>query len=134
MSVETNEPPEADVVQSVEQGTGWTNSYAVAVINAQRWLKNMRTNGFRDVELVLPGKLCTDDGPGLTLWAFEVRHTVTRVVVELQIHGVDNEPAYRRDMLGWPRVYWDGSSSSDPGLADFEASGFCKVQTFEPIG
>lgn len=122
------------MTQSVEKGTGWTNSYARAEANAQRWLENMRTNGFRDVELLLPGKLCPGDGPGLDTWVFEVRHTVTRVAVELQVHGVDNESAYRRDMLSWPRVYWDGSSTGDPELADFEATGFRKIQTFEPIG
>jgi hypothetical protein len=106
------------------EGDGWTSNYEGALAEAQRWLEAMRADGFgADVELVLPGAPLEG-----CRWRFWFRHTVTGVKRDLDTHGVNNLDAYRRRHIFDPRVYWRGSSCSDPELSDWGAPGY--VQTF----
>jgi hypothetical protein len=61
---------------------------------------------------------------------FTFRHAVTGTTVELEMHGIDNLQAYEDDHLFAARVYWNGSSLSEPELDDFAAPGFVAVHTF----
>lgn len=105
---------------------GWTNTAEGAHKEAARWLANMHGAGMRDVELLPQWRY--RDGR----WVFRFRHAVTRVVVELETHGIDDLDAYRRDHF-YPRVYWNGSSTGDPELEDFAAEGFEPVRTWRHV-
>lgn len=107
---------------------GWTNTEAAAIVKAAEWLATMRGDGLADVDL-LDG--CTADGEGR--WRFTFRHRVTGVEVVLETDGIDDVEAYQRQHIFPPRVYWNGSSSSDPKLEDFAAPGFEPVKTFRPV-
>lgn len=105
---------------------GWTNTFAKAQAEAQRWLKSMHEDdGLTDVEL-----LPAEDAPEEGRWAFYFRHKVTGVKVRLDTHGIDNMDAYVKRAVFTPRVYWNGSSCSSPCLDDFAAPGFVKLATF----
>lgn len=113
----------------VEQdGEGWTNTYETARQKAIAWLKEMHTQGLRDVEL-LDGPTDQTDGR----WVFTFRHTVTGKTVDFETHGIDDLDAYMRRRIFAPRVYWNGSSSGEPSLEDFEAPGFEPVRTFRAV-
>jgi hypothetical protein len=107
-------------------GEGWTNTYEGAEIEAQRWFRQMCEDGITDVVLILPGRPA-DVGR----WTFEFRHEVTRKVVELETHGVDNMDAYSKTRIFSPRVYWDGSSCGNPKIEDWAVDGFLVVKTFK---
>lgn len=109
-----------------ETQQGWTNTEEKARAEAAKWLSNMHAEGMTDVEL-LDG--CTDDGEGR--WRFAFRHKVTGALVYLDTHGIDDMDAYLARCIFPPRVYWNGSSSSDPKLDDFAAPGFVPVKTFK---
>jgi hypothetical protein len=95
------------------------NTYARALAYARRWHEQMRGEGFgHDVELIEPDPTAGSDGR----WMFAFRHRVTGVVVYLEAHGLDP------DKHPFARVYWRGSSSAQPALEDWSASGY--VQTF----
>lgn len=104
---------------------GWTNTEEQARAEAAKWLSNIHADGMADVELLDD---CTDDGEGR--WRFTFRHRVTGALVYLDTHGIDDLDAYLRRFIFPPRVYWNGSSSSDPKLDDFAAPGFVPVKTF----
>lgn len=112
-----------------EPGGGWTNTYTTALHTAHEWLARIHADGMTDVEL-----LPSEDTPREGRWTFRFRHTVTSAVVELKTHGIDNQDAYERQHLFAPRVYWRGSSTSDPQLEDFAADGFELVRTYRPRG
>lgn len=105
-------------------GEGWTNTYEHAVAEAQRWLDELRGDGITDVELILPGR----ESEGR--WVFGFRHTVTGVVVNLETHGIDDVKAYEKEKVFTPRVYWNGSSCSNPSVEDWGAPGFVVTKTF----
>jgi hypothetical protein len=106
-------------------GTGWTNSEGVARATALGWWERMRADGIAHLEL----RADVEERDGR--WVFGFRHTVTGVVVELETHGIDDEEAYRRDgHIFSPRVYWNGSSSTDPKVEDWAAPGFDLLKTF----
>jgi hypothetical protein len=111
-----------------EPGKGWTNTAATARAHARDWLTQMHTDGMTDVEL-LDGERETEGR-----WVFTFRHAVTGTTVELDMHGIDNLQAYEDDHLFAPRVYWSGSSTSDPELEHFAAPGFVAVRTFKAMG
>jgi hypothetical protein len=106
---------------------GWTNSLEGARLQAAAWLDKMRAEGFGDVEVREVGQADGDT----SRWRFAFRHTVTGVVVFLDTHGIDNIDAYIKQALFEPRVYWNGSSSSNPSMDDFAAPGF--VMTFRAV-
>ena len=67
-------------------------------------------------------------------WPFVIRHQITGVEVVLETHGIDDLDAYKRQCIFDPRVYWNGSSSAEPTLDDFDAPGFVvKVMTFVAV-
>jgi hypothetical protein len=105
---------------------GWTNSFARAKAEAERWLKIMHEDdGLTDVEL-----LPAEDAPEEGRWTFYFRHKVTGVRVRLDTHGIDDLDAYRAQYVFTPRVYWNGSSTAEGKLDDFAAPGFRKIATF----
>jgi len=109
-----------------EPGNGWTNTVEKARAEAEGWLAQMRADGFADVEL-LDG--CTErEGR----WVFAFRHAVTGVTVDLETHGIDGMKAYMKECIFSPRIYWKGSSCSNPELEHFAAPGFTAVLTFIP--
>lgn len=108
-----------------EPGDGWTNTYATARTMAEDWLAKMRAEGLTDVTLLDGGE---DHGDGR--WGFMFRHEVTGVSICLDTHGIDNPGAYQRQHPFTPRIYWNGSSCSNPELEDFAAPGFAPVRTF----
>lgn len=110
-----------------EPGDGWANTYATARATAEEWLAAMHAEGLTGVTLLDGGE---DHGDGR--WGFTFRHEVTGASVRLDTHGIDNLDAYERKHLFAPRVYWNGSSCSNPELEDFAAPGFVPVRTFAP--
>ena len=71
-----------------ESGTGWTNTRDGAQRAAAAWLNAMQNEGYGDVEV-------TEVGPvGNGRWAFDFRHSVTGVVVQLETHGIDDLDAF----------------------------------------
>jgi len=111
------------------QAQGWTNTYEEAKRKVREWHDRMTEEGIRDVELILPGIPVNGEGR----WTFLFRHTVTGVDVELETHGINDLDAYQRQHLFLPRVYWNGSSTSDPKPEDWAAPGFEIVKTLRPI-
>ena len=105
-------------------GTGWTNTYATAKTQAEKWLAQMRAEAMNDVEL-----LDTVDEENCR-WRFTFRHRVTGTCVHLDIDVVDDIEAYKRENLFSPRIYWNGDSSANPKLEDFAAEGFEQLRTF----
>ena len=57
---------------------------------------------------------------------------MTGVKVELETHGIDNFQAYEKERVFAPRIYWNGSSCSNPELENFAAPGFTAIRTFKP--
>lgn len=108
-------------------GDGWTNTVETARATAARWLRQMHESGMTEVEL-LPGEEAHEHR-----WRFRFRHTLTGTEVTLETHGVDDVGAYMREHVFTPRVYWHGSSSSDPSIKDFVAPGYRVHLTFAPV-
>lgn len=108
-----------------EPGEGWTNTRETARGYAEHWLARMHGEGMTDVEL-LDG---TTEREGR--WVFTFRHAVTGATATLDIHGIDGVRAYEKRHLFAPRVYWNGSSCSNPELENFAAPGFTAVRTFK---
>jgi hypothetical protein len=108
---------------------GWTNTYEGALREAERWLERMREDGIgADIDLVIPAEPVEHDGR----WTFGFRHRVTGVTVELDTHGISDMAACTRRHIFGARVYWNGSSCSNPELEHWSAPGF--VMTFRPDG
>jgi hypothetical protein len=105
---------------------GWTNTHEGAKREAAQWLARMHADGFGDIEMTDTGET---DGQR---WTFEFRHLITRVTVKLETHGIDDLDAYLKQSIFSPRVYWNGSSSSNPSMDDFAAPGY--VMTFREAG
>lgn len=102
---------------------GWTNTFDRAVQYANEWHDRMRKEGFGQDVRMLPGAGFIDGR-----WEFTFYHQVTKVRVKLETHGIDDLEAYRKQAIFDPRIYWNGSSSSEPQLSDFAAPGY--VMTF----
>jgi hypothetical protein len=107
-----------------EPGDGWTNTVETARAEAARWLAGMHSDGLSGVEL-LDGETEREGR-----WVFTFRHAVTGKCVELETHGIDNVEAYEKERIFTPRIYWNGSSCSNPELEHFAADGFTAVRTF----
>jgi len=106
---------------------GFTNTHEQARRYAYEWFyKPMLKEGFRDIKVIDTKE--EQDGR----WKFIFKHTVTGKEVELEVHGIDDLKAYQEKYIFMPRTYWDGGSSSNPELEDFEVEGFTRVMTFEP--
>jgi len=110
-----------------EPGEGWTNTSETARSHAADWLTKMHADGMTDVELLDGVTECEGR------WVFAFRHAVTGTVVKLEMHGIDNVQAYEKKHLFAPRIYWDGSSTSNPELEHFAAPGFAPVRTFVAV-
>jgi hypothetical protein len=106
-------------------GHCWTNTVEEARREAERWLRRIREDGITHVTL-LPEVLREEEGR----WTFGFRHDVTGVVVELETPGIDNLEAYRKERIFYPRIYWRGSSSSEPRVEHWAADGFEVMKTF----
>lgn len=106
-------------------GEGWTNTHKQARVNAYEWFyKPMLEQGFTDIK-VIDTKIERDGR-----WLFNFEHKITGKVVELEIHGIDNMEAYTKTHIFGSRVYWNGSSSSNPQLEQFAAEGYEPVMTY----
>lgn len=112
-----------------QRGKGWTNTYKTAVKRAETWLKQMHKEGMVDV-FIVPGPPRENAGR----WLFSFRHPVTGITCILSMHGIDNLTAYEREFIFAPRTYWNGCSSAEPELEDFQAVGFEPVQTWRARG
>lgn len=96
----------------VERGT-----LSQALRNARGWHETLTEAGISGVSLD-PEPVRFEDGR----WTFAFRHDVTGVECHLTIDGLTAEQ--KRRLLFWPKVYWKGSSCSEPELADWLADGF----------
>jgi|HubBroStandDraft_3_1064219.scaffolds.fasta_scaffold1163246_2 hypothetical protein len=105
-------------------GGGWTNTFEEARAEAGRWLARMHADGMTDVALL------DDPAERDGRWVFSFRHAVTGTTVQLETHGIDNMAAYEQQHTFAPKVYWNGSSVSQPELEHFAAPGFAAVRTF----
>ena len=112
-------------IASPEHDGEWQNTEAKARERAEVWLGKMHGEGMTDVELL--------DGsePRGGRWLFTFRHKITGATATLEMHGIDPVDAYEREHVFAPRVYWNGSSTSDPKLEHFAAPGFAAVRTFK---
>lgn len=106
---------------------GWTNTVEKAIERVNAWSYMMLQDGCTDIEIGEPG--VEDNGR----WPFVFRHSVTGVEVVLMMHGISDLDAYQRQHTFTPRVYWNGSSSANPDLDDFAATGFVKAMTFRAV-
>lgn len=108
-----------------KQEVGFTNTHDQAREYAYRWFyRPMQKQGFTDISV--EDKNEERDGR----WLFIFKHEVTGKEVELEVHGIDNLDAYTDKYIFAPRVYWNGSSSSDPDIEDFAADGYEPVLTY----
>jgi hypothetical protein len=108
-------------------GEGWTNTLPTAKNKAREWLQAMHDDGLVDVQLLDETEY--SDGR----WLFSFAHRVTGVIVKLEIDGIDDLVAYKRDYLFPPRIYWNGSSCSNPKLEDWAAPGYALLRTFTKV-
>lgn len=108
-----------------EAAIGWTNTHDQAKRYAYEWFyKPMTEEGYTDIEVIDTGE--ENDGR----WKFIFKHKITGKEVELETHGIDDLEAYEKQFVFTPRVYWNGGSSSNPDLKQFEAEGFEPVMTY----
>lgn len=114
----------------VMDGDEWTNTYEQALRYARDWLERIAADGI-DVEMTEPPD--KEDFEGR--WTFKFRHPVTGVACMLEHHGIAPLEAYAKgNFLGaYPRVYWNGSSSSEPEIEQWTAPGFRVVKTFAAL-
>jgi hypothetical protein len=86
-------------------------TFAQALINAAEWLESIHNEGFTEVEMSFVKRHKDGD------WQFNFTHKVTGKVAILKIHGFTKEQ--RKSFVFNPRVYWNGSSTSDPKIEDW---------------
>lgn len=111
-----------------QQQEGFTNTHKQAKIHAYEWFyKPMLKQGFTDITVVDTKE--ENDGR----WKFIFKHDITGKEVELEVHGIDNMDKYTDKYIFTPKVYWNGSSVSDPELEQFADEGYEPVMTFRPI-
>lgn len=112
------------------EGEGWQNTEAGAIINAHRWYDRIKEDGIEDI-ILLPA--CEYDNEGR--WTFWFEHRLTCVKVELSTHGIIAEQlsAYRAEHIFYPRIYWDGSSSSNPEPENWLKDGYRVAHRIEAI-
>lgn len=110
-------------------GETWTNTRETACLKAEKLLADMQADGMRDIEL-LTSAVAVGEG----LWSFGFRHTITDVVVLLEVDGIDDYDAYCKTYLFSPKTYWNGGSDFEPQIEDFAAEGFEVVKTLRPTG
>lgn len=82
-----------------------------AKINAEEWLKCVHDEGFLEVEMEYIEQY--KDGNFL----FNFKHNITKKVATLEIHGFTKEECQK--FRFHPRVYWNGSSTSDPEIENW---------------
>lgn len=87
-----------------------------AHINAEGWLKSIDKNGFPEVEMSFVEQVNGGN------FLFNFTHQVTGKVATLEIHGFTPEEC--EEFIFGPRVYWNGSSCSDPKIEDWLEDGF----------
>jgi len=86
-------------------------TFKQALINAKEWLVNINKE-FPEVEMTTnEDKFYNGD------WNFKFIHKITGKIVELQIHGFTKEEC--KLFTFNPRVYWNGSSTSEPDINDW---------------
>ncbi|MEZ4908988.1 MAG: hypothetical protein R2771_15420 [Saprospiraceae bacterium] len=90
--------------------------YEQAEINAKEWLKSIYDEGFKDVEMKFIESHKDGD------WLFYFIHFITKKVATLEIHGFTEEEC--KQFVFHPRVYWNGSSTSNPKIEDWLSVGF----------
>lgn len=87
-----------------------------ATLNAEKWLSNIHSEGFKEVEMKFVEKLKDGD------WLFHFTHPTTKKVATLMTHGFSDEECKR--FIFSPRVYWNGSSTADPTIEDWLEDGY----------
>lgn len=98
----------AFIINPGSENKGGTFTQANA--NAEKWLKQIHEEGFPEVTMEFHGK---QDGS----FIFHFTHAVTKIKVELSIHGFTDEEA--AVFVFRPRVYWNGSSTANPKIEDW---------------
>lgn len=98
-------------------------TFEQAVINANVWLKNI----IAEYPEVVMSSNENYDGEGR--WFFEFTHTVTGKVCILDIHGFT--PQECEKFIFHPKVYWNGSSCSDPEPKNWLTDKFKWKYTYE---
>jgi hypothetical protein len=88
---------------------------AQAKRNAVKWLKRIHKE-FPEVIMNLKGK--DDFGD----WEFEFQHLITKKKAILAIHGFTKTEC--KNFTFKPRVYWNGSSTSEPSITDWLPRGW----------
>jgi hypothetical protein len=112
-------------IPTTDEAVGWTNTHAKAAERSAEWESRMTAEGFDDIEVTDTG--IEENGR----WQFAFRHRITGKVVTLEQHGIDDLPAYEKQHIFAPRVYWNDSSSAEPSIEDFRADGFVPVITYK---
>jgi hypothetical protein len=110
-----------------QQQEGFTNTHKQAKLHAYKWFyKQMLEKGFTDITVIDTKEEV--DGR----WKFIFKHDITGKEVELEVHGIDNMDKYTDKYIFNPKVYWNGSSVSDPELEQFANEGFKPIMTYAP--
>lgn len=92
-------------------------TFEQALKNAQLWLKSILEE-YPEVEMTTH----EDKPDGDSDWNFWFTHKTTGKKVNLQIHGFTKEQCEK--FVFHPRVYWNGSSTSDPKTEDWLTDDF----------
>lgn len=102
------------IINPGSENTGGTIEQAT--VNAQEWLKSIHDEGFCEVQMKFKERY----GTGNFLFVFT--HRITQKEAFLEIHGFTEEEC--KEFIFHPRVYWNGSSTSNPKIEDWLADGF----------
>ena len=81
-----------------------------ATKNANKWLKSIHDGGFREVVMEFE-KECNG------MFVYKFTHKVTNAISILEIHGFTEDECSA--FIFRPRVYWNGSSTANCGIADW---------------
>ena len=94
-----------------------------AILNAEKWLKNIQNDGFLDVVMEFSK---TDKD----YFLFEFKHNITGKVALLSTHGLSDKEVDK--MAFKPKVYWNGSSVSEPKFEDWLTAEYSfKIEYFK---
>lgn len=102
------------IINAGSENKGGT--FEQAEMNAKEWLKSIHDEGFNEIEMKFIERQKDGD------WLFHFTHLVTKKVATLEIHGFTKEEC--KQFMFHPRVYWNGSSTSDPKIEDWLCDGF----------
>lgn len=97
------------IINAGSENKGGTVEESLVIAN--EYLEQLHSNGFVDVELM--PEVEVRDG----LWCYTFRHAVTGKTATLDTHGFTEDECHK--FMFRPRIYWNGSSSSEPTIEDW---------------